>query len=148
MRRIISFFCICIILLGFSFIKNVSGADWAQWRGPEQTGATREKAVVTKWSLEGENLLWKNPVGGRTTPLVVGDRLYYIGPMGEGHLGDLPRVDVAADGSARASLTAPRIKDVAALKGKTLMLHAGGDNYSDTPPLGGGGARYACGVLE
>jgi Cu-Zn family superoxide dismutase len=28
------------------------------------------------------------------------------------------------------------------------MIHAGGDNYSDEPaPLGGGGARVACGVV-
>jgi superoxide dismutase, Cu-Zn family len=27
------------------------------------------------------------------------------------------------------------------------MIHAGGDNYADTPKaLGGGGARIACGV--
>jgi superoxide dismutase, Cu-Zn family len=29
------------------------------------------------------------------------------------------------------------------------MIHAGGDNYSDTPaPLDGGGARIACGVIH
>ncbi|WP_324128836.1 superoxide dismutase family protein, partial [Acinetobacter baumannii] len=29
------------------------------------------------------------------------------------------------------------------------MIHAGGDNYSDSPqPLGGGGARIACGVIK
>jgi Cu-Zn family superoxide dismutase len=29
------------------------------------------------------------------------------------------------------------------------MIHAGGDNYSDQPvPLGGGGARIACGVVK
>ena len=28
------------------------------------------------------------------------------------------------------------------------MIHVGGDNYSDMPlPLGGGGARIACGVI-
>jgi Cu-Zn family superoxide dismutase len=28
------------------------------------------------------------------------------------------------------------------------MIHAGGDNYADQPaPLGGGGARIACGVI-
>ena len=28
-------------------------------------------------------------------------------------------------------------------------VHAGGDNYSDQPaPLGGGGARIACGVIK
>jgi len=57
-------------------------------------------------------------------------------------------LDVAADGTARANLTAPRIKDVSVLKGKALILHAGGDTYSEPPPNGGGGARFACGVLE
>jgi Cu-Zn family superoxide dismutase len=29
------------------------------------------------------------------------------------------------------------------------MIHAGGDNYSDTPkPLGGGGDRLVCGVVK
>jgi superoxide dismutase, Cu-Zn family len=29
------------------------------------------------------------------------------------------------------------------------MIHSGGDNYSDAPaPLGGGGARIACGVIK
>jgi Cu-Zn family superoxide dismutase len=73
---------------------------------------------------------------------------HHAGPEGQGHLGDLPRVEVGADGGVKTSLAAPRIKDVTALRGRTLMLHAGGDNYSDTPPLGGGGARYACGVLN
>jgi Cu-Zn family superoxide dismutase len=28
------------------------------------------------------------------------------------------------------------------------VIHGGGDNYSDSPqPLGGGGARVACGVV-
>jgi Cu-Zn family superoxide dismutase len=29
------------------------------------------------------------------------------------------------------------------------MIHVGGDNYADHPmPLGGGGARMACGVIK
>jgi len=29
------------------------------------------------------------------------------------------------------------------------MIHAGSDNYADEPkPLGGGGSRVACGVIE
>ena len=71
------------------------------------------------------------------------------GPEGHGHLGDLPVLTVAADGTAKATLVAPNIKDLGQLAGKALMIHAGGDNYSDQPkPLGGGGARIACGVLE
>jgi Cu-Zn family superoxide dismutase len=70
------------------------------------------------------------------------------GPTGTGHLGDLPVLDVGADGTATQSLTAPRIKDLDALKRRALIIHSGGDNYSDVPsPLGGGGARFACGVL-
>jgi Cu-Zn family superoxide dismutase len=71
------------------------------------------------------------------------------GPDGDGHLGDLPVLTAQADGSVNATVVAPRITDVTALRGKALMIHAGGDNYSDEPkPLGGGGARLACGVIQ
>lgn len=73
----------------------------------------------------------------------------HAGPEGAGHLGDLPVLTVAANGAASGTLTAPHLTDVAALRGKALMIHAGGDNYSDQPaPLGGGGARLVCGVLQ
>jgi len=71
------------------------------------------------------------------------------GPQGGGHLGDLPALDVAADGTAKERLPAPRIVDLARLKGRALVIHAGGDNYADQPlPLGGGGGRIACGVIR
>jgi superoxide dismutase, Cu-Zn family len=39
------------------------------------------------------------------------------------------------------------IGTVAEVKGRSIMIHAGGDNYSDQPaPLGGG--RIACGVVK
>lgn len=72
----------------------------------------------------------------------------HLGPKGEGHLGDLPALAVAPDGTAKQSMTAGRLK-VADVKGHALMIHAGSDNYSDQPkPLGGGGARVACGVIK
>jgi|SRR5690606_11566708 len=64
-----------------------------------------------------------------------------------GHLGDLPALKVNTDGTARVTLLAPRLK-VADVQGRAIMVHAGGDNYSDEPqPLGGGGERIACGVI-
>ena len=70
------------------------------------------------------------------------------GPSGQGHLGDLPPLKVDASGKVKSKVTAPRLK-VADLKGRSLMIHEGGDNYSDNPkPLGGGGARIACGVVK
>ena len=69
------------------------------------------------------------------------------GPYGDGHLGDLPPLIVDADGTATLPLLAPRL-EVADLTGRSLMIHQGGDNFSDMPlPLGGGGARIACGVV-
>lgn len=64
-----------------------------------------------------------------------------------GHLGDLPALTVAADGTANVTVVAPRLK-LADIRGRAIMIHAGGDNYSDDPkPLGGGGDRIACGVI-
>ena len=73
----------------------------------------------------------------------------HMGPMGNGHLGDLPVLDVDAHGNATQTLHVTRFHATDELKGHALVLHAGGDNYSDTPtPLGGGGARLACGVVS
>jgi superoxide dismutase, Cu-Zn family len=70
------------------------------------------------------------------------------GPQGAGHSGDLPALVVAADGSATQAITAPRLK-IADVINRALIIHAGSDNYSDDPkPLGGGGARIACGIIE
>ncbi len=69
------------------------------------------------------------------------------GPYGQGHLGDLPVLYVGEDGRAVLPMLAPRLK-VSDLKGHSLMIHAGGDNYSDRPiPLGAGGDRMACGII-
>ena len=83
--------------------------------------------------------------GGHYDPAGTGK---HEGPYGNGHLGDLPALYVAADGKATLPVLAPRLK-VADIKGRSLMIHAGGDNYSDSPAaLGGGGARVACGVVK
>jgi len=67
----------------------------------------------------------------------------------DGHRGDLPPLYVDADGKAWQPVLAPRLKSLDELKGHALMVHAGGDNHADHPkPLGGGGARVACGVIR
>ena len=51
-------------------------------------------------------------------------------------------------GRATKDVVAPHLK-VSDVKGHSIMIHAGGDNYSDQPaPVGGGGARIACGVAK
>jgi Cu-Zn family superoxide dismutase len=68
-------------------------------------------------------------------------------PWGDGHPGDLPALYVAPDGSASSPVLAPRLK-TSDVRNRSIMVHAGGDNHADHPaPLGGGGARVACGVI-
>jgi superoxide dismutase, Cu-Zn family len=82
--------------------------------------------------------------GGHYDP---GHKGSHLGPMGHGHHGDLPALMADADGIATKSIVAPKLK-VADLWGRSIMIHASGDNYSDHPkPLGGGGARIACGTI-
>lgn len=82
--------------------------------------------------------------GGHYDPSKAG---MHAGPGKAGHKGDLPHVIANAKGEAKVKLHAPglTVKDI---KNRSVMIHAGGDNYSDTPPLGGGGARIACGVIK
>ncbi len=71
---------------------------------------------------------------------------HHKGPYAEGHLGDLPILYVTPDGRANTPILAPRLQSKA-LKGLAIIVHEGGDNYSDIPPMGGGGARIACGTV-
>jgi Cu-Zn family superoxide dismutase len=70
------------------------------------------------------------------------------GPGGGGHKGDLPKLVVSDKGEATDKMEVKGLT-LEDFKDKSLMIHEGGDNYSDTPkPLGGGGARIACGVVK
>lgn len=65
------------------------------------------------------------------------------------HLGNLPVLIVDANGMATTPVLAPRLKDINQIKGHSLIIHVGGDNYAEHPqPLGGGGGRAACGIIE
>lgn len=83
--------------------------------------------------------------GGHLDPAKSGK---HEGPEGHGHQGDLPPLVVGADGNASEPVTSKRLK-LPELAHKALVIHEGGDNFSDQPkPLGGGGKRIACGVIE
>src|SRR5689334_19994334 len=69
------------VCLAFSV---VAASDWAEWRGPARDGDSTEKNLPQKWSPTGDNLAWKAPYGGRSAPIVVGDRLYLQNTAGAG----------------------------------------------------------------
>lgn len=78
LRKTVVFF-----LLGTLAAQAVAG-DWFAWRGPDQRGMARENAPLTSWSQDGQNVLWKSDVGGRSVPIVMNGRVFLIGPVGEG----------------------------------------------------------------
>ena len=83
--------------------------------------------------------------GGHYDPANTG---VHGGPYGAGHDGDLSILMVDAKGKADQPVIAPRLR-IADVIGHSLIIHADSDNYSDLPkPLGGAGARVACGVVE
>lgn len=70
------------------------------------------------------------------------------GPNGAGHMGDMPILQVATDGTATQPVIVPRLKIADVLK-RAIIIHEAGDNYSDSPKsLGGGAGRVACGIIE
>lgn len=57
----------------------VSADNWPQWRGPQLNGASGEKGLPVKWSIEtGENIAWKLPMPSRSgaTPIVWRDHVF------------------------------------------------------------------------
>jgi outer membrane protein assembly factor BamB len=61
-----------------------TAADWPEWRGPNRDGRSAEQNLPSKWSPKGENLAWKVPYGGRSAPIVMGNRMYLLNPSGSG----------------------------------------------------------------
>ena len=114
----------------------------------------REKERVTTFSEQMEQLR----SGGYTLDSLSGGQMR----LSKAHLGAVLKeaadgkpviVDtglvVGADGKAGYPVLAPRLKRLTDIQGRSLMVHVGGDNHADHPaPLGGGGARVACGVIS
>ncbi|MBA3246733.1 MAG: PQQ-binding-like beta-propeller repeat protein [Pyrinomonadaceae bacterium] len=72
------------LFFGALFAPAAFAGDWAEWRGPARAGVSTEKNLPARWSPAGENLAWKAPYGGRSAPIVLGDRLYLQNSVGKG----------------------------------------------------------------
>ena len=73
------------ISLNLSLVLSLFAfGDWAEWRGPNRDGISNEKNLPVKWSPTGDNLAWRAPYGGRSAPIVMGDRVYLQNSAGKG----------------------------------------------------------------
>ena len=63
------------------------GADWPQFRGPQQNGVSAEKGLLRTWPESGPKVLWKKPIGsGFSTVTVAGGALYTMAVEGESEM--------------------------------------------------------------
>jgi outer membrane protein assembly factor BamB len=62
--------------------RRVALGDWPEMRGPNRDGISRETGLPERWALNGENFLWRVPYGGRSAPIVMGNRIYVQNPAG------------------------------------------------------------------
>src|SRR5579871_5743494 len=66
---------------------SVSAADWIHWRGPMQNCHSLEKGLPGDFDPTTgakANVIWSQPFGGRSAPLVMAGKLYIIQGTGEG----------------------------------------------------------------
>lgn len=90
--------------------------DWPELRGPNRDGISRETGLVDRWALNGENFLWRVPHGGRSAPVVRGNRVYVQNPVGRGE--DLRERVMALDADT----------------GRTIWEYRFNNFQSDAPP--------------
>jgi outer membrane protein assembly factor BamB len=64
------------LLLGLVSLGVVSANDWPEWRDPRRDGTSAETNLPSRWSPAGENVAWSLNIGGRSAPVVFGNRLY------------------------------------------------------------------------
>src|SRR4030095_13061138 len=82
-KLIISYRILIVILASLRYSVPVAG-DWPEWRGPSRDGTSRETGLPTKWTPAGENLVGKQPYGGRSAPIIMGGRVFVFNSAGEG----------------------------------------------------------------
>lgn len=64
--------------------RRVPIGDWPDARGPLRDGSSAETGLLDRWTLNGTGMLWRVPYGGRSAPVVVGNRVYLQNPAGRG----------------------------------------------------------------
>jgi outer membrane protein assembly factor BamB len=77
--------CLSLLLVLFGGTTLVCAENWSSWRGPEQTGVSPDTDLPDTFAVgsKPQNVLWKAPYGGITTPIIQNGRVYIINKVGE-----------------------------------------------------------------
>lgn len=74
---------LALLLAAAAATTTLTAAEWPGWRGPRQSAVSPETGLVSRWSPEGENLVWRADLVGRSTPVVFDGRVCANGRAGE-----------------------------------------------------------------
>jgi outer membrane protein assembly factor BamB len=79
MKRYLSLLLLC------SAATFAAADNWSSWRGPQQTGVSRDTNLPDTFAVgsKPQNVIWRVPYGGITTPIVQNNRVYIINKVGE-----------------------------------------------------------------
>ena len=82
MRFALSARAVLAVALTALITISASSADWPRWRGPEGTGISDEKGLLSEWPEEGPKLLWRvdKALGrGFSGVAIAGERIFGMG---------------------------------------------------------------------
>jgi len=77
--------CLALVASWLGSAAEVLAGDWPQWRGPRRDGVCDETGLLQSWPEGGPKLIWKCGELGRgyCAPIIVGERIYLTGDVGE-----------------------------------------------------------------
>src|SRR5688572_7065426 len=102
---------------------------WYQWRGPEQTGVSRETGLPESWDPDTkENVAWEAPVGGMSSPVVWNGKLYTWTRVNEVPTGAEDYPTLAPGPKTQEALTCVDITN-----GKVLWQHVNNMTQTEVP---------------
>jgi len=99
--------CALAASLLFSGQAQAKVNGWLQWRGPDQSGTTRETGLPEK--VDAKSPLWTAAFPGQSAPVIADGKLYINGYLGEGP--DLQEVVSCFDAETGAKLWEHREND-------------------------------------